>query len=74
MPISALRRLMDKIGGAGYEIIGEALMDKFGIPRPTTASQTGPVSLPPRMYEALRSRMRGVITSRVDTAAIIGEV
>lgn len=74
VPISALRRLMDKIGGAGYEIIGEALMDKFGIPRPITASQAGPVSLPPRVYEALRSRMRGVITSRVDTAAIIGEV
>lgn len=74
VPVSMFRRLMDKIGGAGYGLIGEALLDKFGIPRPTSEGQRGPVSLPPRMYEAFRSRMRGMIMSRIETAAIIGEV
>ncbi len=74
MPLSAARRVLDKIGGPGYGLLGEALLDKFGIPRPTTESQTGPVSLPPRMYEAFRARVRGMIIRRIETAAIIGEV
>ena len=74
VPVSVFRRIMDKIGGAGYGIIGEALLDKFGIPRTTTESRTGPISLPPRMYEAFRARVRGMIVQRLETAAIIGEV
>lgn len=74
VPIGAVRRMLDKVGGPGYGLIGEALMDKFGIPRPASANQIGPISLPPRMYEAFRSRVRGTIMQRIETAAIIGEV
>ena len=74
VPISAARRVLGKIGGPGYGLIGEAVMDKFGIPRPTSVHQTGPISIPPRMYEAFRSRLRHMITQRVEVAAIIGEV
>ncbi len=72
--LSAARRVLSKIGGPGYGLVGEAVLDKFGIPRPTTQSQTGPISLPPRMYEAFRARMRGMIMQRIEVAAIIGEV
>ncbi len=74
VPLSAARNVLDKIGGPGYGLIGEAVLDKFGIPRPTSASQTGPISLPPRMYEAFRSRIRGMVAQRVAVNSIIGEV
>ena len=74
VPLTAARRVLGKIGGPGYGLIGEAVLDKFGLPRPTTQSQTGPISLPPRMYEAFRARMRGMIMQRIEVAAIIGEV
>ena len=74
VPLSAARSALDRIGGPGYGLIGEAVLDKFGIPRPSSASQTGPVSLPPRMYDAFRSRVRTMIAQRVEVASIIGEV
>lgn len=74
VPLSAARSALDKVGGPGYGLIGEAVLDKFGIPRPSSASQTGPVSLPPRMYDAFRSRVRAMIAQRVEVASIIGEV
>lgn len=74
VPLTAARRVLGKIGGPGYGLIGEAVLDKFGLPRPTTESQTGPISLPPRMYEAFRARMRGMIMQRIEVTAIIGEV
>ena len=74
LPVSAARRLLDRIGGAGYGLVGEAVLDKFGIPRPTAADQARPVSLPPRLYEAVRSRLRGMVVDRIDATAIIGEV
>lgn len=74
VPLSAARSALDKVGGPGYGLIGEAVLDKFGIPRPSSASQTGPVSLPPRVYDAFRSRVRAMIAQRVEVASIIGEV
>ena len=74
VPLTAARQMLGKIGGPGYGLIGEAVLDKFGLPRPTSMSQTGPINLPPRMYEAFRSRMRGMIMQRIDTTVIIGEV
>lgn len=74
VPLTAARQVLGRIGGPGYGLLGEAMMDKFGIPRPTNESQTGPISLPPRMYEAFRARVRGMIMQRIHTAAIIGEV
>ena len=74
VPIRTARRALDRIGGPGYGLVGEAVLDKFGIPRPQGADQTSPVSLPPRLYEAFRSRMRGMIASRVSANDIIGEV
>ena len=74
LPLNVARRALDKIGGPGYGLIGEAVLDKFGIPRPEGQSQTGPISLPPRLYEAFRTRARGLIASRINTSVIIGEV
>ena len=74
IPLSSARRALDRIGGPGYGLVGEAVLDKFGLPRPTTDSQTGMSSLPPRLYEAFRARLRGVISNRIETAAIIGKV
>ncbi len=74
IPLSGARRVLDRIGGPGYGLVGEAVLDKFGIPRPEGADQTGPVNLPPRLYEAFRSRMRNAVSNRIKATTIIGEV
>ncbi len=74
VPLSAARRALNRIGGPGYALIGEAVLDKFGIPRHEGASQTAPISLPPRLYETFRARMRAAVASRIQTNIVIGEV
>ncbi len=74
VPLSGARRVLNLIGGPGYGLVGEAVLDRFGIPRPEGVSQAAPVSLPPRLYEAFRSRMRDMVASRIHTNDIIGEV
>lgn len=74
VPLSGARRVLDKIGGPGYGLVAEAVLDKFGIPRPTTSMHGGPLGLAPRMYESVRASVRRLIAKQVNTSAIIGEV
>ena len=74
LPLDSVRRVLNRIGGPGYGLIGEAVLDKFGLPRPGAVSHPGALGLPPRLYESVRSGVRGMVTKRIDATAIIGKV
>jgi hypothetical protein len=74
VPLSSINKVLSKIGGPGYGILGEAVLDKFGVPRPSNVKQTSPINITPRLYESFRSSVKNVIASRIDNSAIIGKV
>ena len=66
---------MDRLGGPGYGLIGEAILDKVGLPLPRQSE--GRLDSGMRFYsgayERIRARMRKFIGERIDLRTITGE-
>ncbi|MQF86324.1 MAG: hypothetical protein FI734_02515 [SAR202 cluster bacterium] len=65
VPLSSINTVLSKIGGPGYGIIGEAVLDKFGVPRATNDS---------RFLNGLKSNLKNMVARQIDTSSIIGKV
>ena len=73
-PSRFVRAAMNRLGGPGYGLLGEAMLEKVGLPLP---SQKGPQDSGYRfysgIYEKIRGKMRTFIANRIDVRAITGE-
>ena len=73
-PSRFVRAAMNRLGGPGYGLLGEAMLEKVGLPLP---SQKGPQDSGFRfysgIYEKIRGKMRTFIANRIDVRAITGE-
>ena len=65
VPLSTINTALSKIGGPGYGLVGEAVLDKFGVPRAHSNS---------RLVESIKSSVRTIIARQIDTSSIIGKV
>jgi len=74
-PPRLVRGAMDRLGGPGYGLIGEAILDKVGLPLPRQSE--GKLDSGMRFYsgayERIRARMRKFIGERIDLRTITGE-
>ncbi len=73
-PPRAVKQAMDRLGGAGYGLLGEAILDKVGLPLPNAkGKQDRGVRVPTGVYQRLRSRAREFIGDRIDLRVVTGE-
>ena len=73
-PSRFVRGAMNRLGGPGYGLIGEAMLQKVGLNIP---SQKGPQDSGYRFYsgayEKIRSKMRTFIADKIDVRTITGD-
>jgi hypothetical protein len=60
-----VQRTLNALGGPGYGLMGEAILDKVGL-LPVGTNRGG-------MYERVRSSMRGFVAARIDLRVVTGE-
>lgn len=73
-PARFVRAAMNRLGGPGYGLIGEAMLEKVGLAIPT---QKGPQDSGYRfysgIYEKIRAKMRTFIANKIDVRTITGD-
>jgi hypothetical protein len=72
-----IKSTLDKLGGPGYGLIGEAMLEKVGLPLPDLHSTGGYDSaMRPYLgvYERLRGAIRSFIVGKIDTSFITSRV
>jgi hypothetical protein len=74
-PARFVRAAMDRLGGPGYGIIGEAILMKVGLPVPSKWSDKSDSGLRFHrgIYETIRSKMRNFVADRIDVRSITGD-
>ena len=73
-PAKFVRAAMNRLGGPGYGILGEAILEKVGLPIPSrTGGQDSALRLHSGVYEKIRARMRSFVAKRIDVRSITGE-
>ncbi|MBT18329.1 MAG: hypothetical protein CL889_05095 [Dehalococcoidia bacterium] len=79
-PVKAthIQGLIEKLGGRGYELLGEAVLESVGLPI-ASHNQTsqnrrilGTVPTPNAIYEKFRSKIRKSIANRIDLSTVHG--
>ncbi|MEX2598881.1 MAG: acyl-ACP desaturase [Dehalococcoidia bacterium] len=71
---TTVKRAMDRLGGMGYGLLGEAILDKVNLPRPNIEGQQDrAMRLHMGVYERIRSKARDFIGSKIDLRVITGE-
>jgi len=73
-----IQGLIEKLGGRGYELLGEAVLESVGLPI-ASHNQTsqnrqilGTVPTPNAIYEKFRSKIRKSIANRIDLSTVHG--
>ncbi|MDA1035451.1 MAG: hypothetical protein O3B65_01055 [Chloroflexi bacterium] len=73
-PSRFVKAALNRLGGPGYGLLGEAMLQKVGL---TIPSQKGPQDSGYRfysgVYEKIRGRMRTFIANKIDVRTITGE-
>ena len=74
-PAKFVRGAMNRLGGPGYGLLGEAILDKVGLPVPSTWSdkRDSGMHLHTGIYERIRGKMRNSIAERIDLRSITGD-
>ena len=62
-PPKLVRTVMNRLGGPGYGLIGEAILDKVGLPYPKSTGVTG----------RIRDSLRNFIMDRMDLRTVTGK-
>jgi hypothetical protein len=73
-PARFVKAAANRLGGPGYGILGEAMLEKVGLSIP---SQKGPQDSGYRfysgIYEKIRSKMRTFVANKIDVRTITGD-
>ena len=75
---SRLQGMLDRIGGLGYALLGEAVLECVGLPLPAGVGDRvddkliGTVPTPGALYDRLRGKVRGAIAGRIDLSSVTG--
>ena len=66
---------MNRLGGPGYGLIGEAILEKVGLPVPRSfkGQQDRATHFYSGVFERIRSKMRSYVAERIDVRAITGD-
>ena len=73
-PPKLVRGAMNRLGGAGYGLIGEAILERVGLAIPShwAESKDKAMRLHTGIYERIRSKMRDFVANRIDVRSITG--
>ncbi|MCI0816050.1 MAG: hypothetical protein J4N29_03265, partial [Chloroflexi bacterium] len=74
-PPKLVQRALNLLGGPGYGLLGEAVLERVGLPLPrdTDRNQNSGMRLYTGVYEKIRAKARTYVSSRIDLRSIIGE-
>ncbi|MCH7482753.1 MAG: acyl-ACP desaturase [Chloroflexi bacterium] len=74
-PPQMVQRALNLLGGPGYGLLGEAVLERVGLPRPPLSQegQNPGMRLYTGIYDKIRSKARTFISSRIDLRSITGE-
>ena len=74
-PAKFVRAAMNRLGGAGYGLLGEAVLEKVGLPVPARwiGKPDSGIHFHTGVYEKIRTKMRNFIISRIDLRSITGD-
>ncbi len=74
-PPKMVQRALNLLGGPGYGLLGEAVLERVGLPMPkaTDQNQNRGMRLYTGVYEKIRAKARTFIASRIDLRSITGE-
>ena len=74
-PARFVRGAMNRLGGAGYGLLGEAILEKVGRPMPAKwiGEPDSGIRFHTGIYENIRTRMRTFIVNKVDVRTITGD-
>ena len=73
-PPRIIKGAMDRLGGMGYGLIGEAILDRVGLPLPNAqGKQDRVMRFHLGVYERVRGKARDFIGSKIDLRVITGE-
>jgi hypothetical protein len=74
-PARFVRGAMNRLGGAGYGLLGEAILEKVGLPIPTkwVGKPDSGIRFHTGVYERIRTKLRTFIVNKIDVRSITGE-
>jgi len=74
-PAKFVRGAMNRLGGAGYGLLGEAALEKVGLPVPARwiGKPDSGIWYHTGIYEKIRTKMRNFIINRIDLRSITGD-
>ena len=74
-PPRMVQRALNLLGGPGYGLLGEAVLERVGLPLPkhTEQNQNRGMRFYTGIYEKIRAKARTFIASRIDLRSITGE-
>lgn len=72
IPMRFARVLMARLGGFGYEVVGQAIIERVGLPLARWRQAEG-AGLRSRIKERIQSAARGFVSRRVDLRTVTGE-
>ena len=74
-PAKFVRGAMNRLGGAGYGLLGEAVLEKVGLPIPAkwVGKPDSGIRFHTGLYESIRSRMRSFIVNKIDIRSVTGD-
>jgi hypothetical protein len=74
-PPKVVRTAMNRLGGPGYGLLGEAILERVGLPIPPewTGTQDGATRFYSGAYEKVRSKMRSFVAAKIDVRTITGD-
>ena len=74
-PPRLVQRALNRLGGPGYGLIGEAILEKVGLPFPerSAAGQDSGLRFYSGAYERIRARARRFIAAHIDLSVVTGD-
>jgi hypothetical protein len=74
-PARFVRGAMNRLGGAGYGLLGEAILEKVGLPIPAkwVGKPDSGIRFHTGVYERIRTKLRTFIVNKIDVRSITGE-
>ena len=73
-PPALVQRALNMLGGPGYGLLGEAVLERVGLPLPKREGrQDSGMRFYSGMYEKVRAKARSFIAGRIDLRSITGE-
>jgi hypothetical protein len=74
-PVRMARAILNGLGGLGYEILGEAILERVGLPFESSKGpdEQGPGPFVRRLGRSMRGNLRQLVARRIDLRAVTGE-